>query len=471
MEDAKRRMGGNETKRVAKRMRSPVLVVNPCSLVDFETMGVEVFTVADVNVHHPRIPACVCRKNIQDDGALQRHQAKCKLYLAHARTLSTAYRPRKRRHCASYIPGLDIEPLPPSHDIPSGVYDALDSAQDPEARPVRSKRGVLPGRYVDFVAEATLPLNTDHELDGCSNMSDHDDPSQSIVGPRVTRTAPNLFGLVREYVGDLPLRDPEGNVTIEMLASRVRDSPQELTNMPTPPVVAPNPFAPFPNKAVFDINKWYWLQPNKSQADFDSLIQILSADGFDANDLSGINWNKIDRESGSSNSKSFDNSAGWSTRSAVIEVPSGKKNTPSAQFTVDRIFIKSLVEVIRAKFMSHTSIGFHYVPYKLIWAPNADREQEVSGELYNSPAFLAAHAKLQATPPSRGVCYQGTLLRSCFGLMQHILPTSVLHRSGHSISNMETSQSMIVLGRLSMHLITLPISNMYEAAFREPSNY
>ncbi|KAF9500759.1 hypothetical protein BDN71DRAFT_1501961 [Pleurotus eryngii] len=176
------------------------------------------------------MPACVCRKNIQDDGALQRHQAKCKLYLAHARTLSTAYRPRKRRRqsteaglSTTTVPatsqGLDIEPLPPSHDIPSGVYDALDSAQDPEARPVRSKRGVLPGRYVDFVAEATLPLDTDHELDGCSNMSDHDDPSQSIVGPCVTRTAPNLFGLVREYVGDLPLRDPEGNVTIEMLAS------------------------------------------------------------------------------------------------------------------------------------------------------------------------------------------------------------------------------------------------------------
>lgn len=375
------------------------------------------------------MPACVCRKIIQDDGALQRHQAKCKLYLAHARTLSTAYRPRKRRRqsteaglsttvsarsLASRImlnnlqtvlatsQGLDIEPLPSSHDIPSGVYDALDSAQDPEARPVRSKRGVLPGRYVDFVAEATLPLDTDHELDGCSNMSVHDDPSQSIAGPRVTRTAPNLFGLVREYVGDLPLRDPKGNVTIEMLASRVRDSPQEHTNMPTPPIVAPNPFAPFPNKAVFDINKWYWSQPNKSQADFDSLIQILSADGFDANDLSGINWNKIDRESGSSNSKSFDNSAGWSTCSAVIEVPSGKKNSPSAQFTVDRIFIKSLVEVIRAKFMSHTSIGFHYVPYKLIWAPNADREQEVSGELYNSPAFLAAHAKLQASPPEPG---------------------------------------------------------------------
>ncbi|KAF9491917.1 hypothetical protein BDN71DRAFT_1273770 [Pleurotus eryngii] len=205
-------------------------------------------------------------------------------------------------------------------------------------------------------------------------------------------------------MGDLPLRDPEDNITLEELASRINLNDAsgfggEPPNGSQPPIPAPNIYSPFPNKAAFDIGKWYWSQPNKSQADFEALIRIITMEGFAANDLAGINWAKINRETGDSSSTVFDNAAGWLTRSATIEIPSGKKNVPAAKFTVDRIFVKSLVEVIRAKFRSHSSIGFHYVPYKLIWASNPGSEQLVSGELYNSPAFLVAHAELQASPP------------------------------------------------------------------------
>ncbi|KAF4565595.1 hypothetical protein EYR36_002169 [Pleurotus pulmonarius] len=353
------------------------------------------------------MPVCICRKTTTDDGSFQRHQARCKVYLAHLNALSLSRRPRKRRRQAS---PRQPEQLAFADDttstLESRIVEDVDSttgiekppSPPPESTRVRSSRGVLPGRFTDFVAEATLPLDLGFEPSGSEA------PSLPQATPRVTRTAPNLFGLVREYTGDLPLRDPEDNVTLEELASRISlndasGSGGEPPSGSQPPIPPPNIYSPFPNKAAFDIGKWYWSQPNKSQADFEALIRIITTEGFAADDLAGINWTKINRETGDSSSTVFDNAAGWLTRTATIEIPSGKKNVPAAKFTVDRIFIKSLVEVIRAKFRSHSSIGFHYVPYKLIWASHPGSEQLVSGELYNSPAFLAAHAELQASPP------------------------------------------------------------------------
>ncbi|KAF7432593.1 hypothetical protein PC9H_004535 [Pleurotus ostreatus] len=373
------------------------------------------------------MPVCICRKTTVDDGSFQRHQARCKLYLAHLDALSLNRRPRKRRRQASSheqeleFPGAttstatneDIDTsmqqpqsFPTSLPLPFVDDNSPAAVQNPSPPPestrVRSTRGILPGRFTDFVAEATLPLDLD-EPSGYERSGSEEQPVPPLI-PHVTRTAPNVFGLIREYTGDLPLRDPEDNITIEELASRISANERSGSGVEPPeggqpPIPVPNIYSPFPNKAAFDIGKWYWSQPNKSQADFEALIRIITAENFTANDLAGINWAKINRETGDSSSAVFDNAAGWLTRAVTIEIPSGKKNVPAAEFTVNRIFVKSLVEVIRAKFQSHSSLNFHYIPYKLIWAPNPGCEQLVSGELYNSPAFLTAHAELQASPP------------------------------------------------------------------------
>lgn len=284
-----------------------------------------------------------------------------------------------------------------------------------QGRPIRSNRGVLPIRFADFLPEGLAPLSLVEPAE--ENPPPSAPPVQPIgsnsddINPwKITRTDPNIFGLIREFIGPLPLHDPDDSTTLQDLLAFHNESPAspplELdAELPAfdsdPKEQIDNPFAPYPNQSSFLLDRWFWNHAQKSRADFDKLVEVLSNPAFILDDIKNINWVSLRRDTGSSSSPNFDNRAAWKKSSVQINIP-----VTESPFIVGNVFHKSLVDVVRAQFESFRSKSYHYVPHRLLWSPKpADPSvppMEVFGELYNSRAFINAHLMLQASPPEPG---------------------------------------------------------------------
>jgi hypothetical protein len=167
-------------------------------------------------------------------------------------------------------------------------------------------------------------------------------------------------------------------------------------------------YGPFPNESSFLLGDWYWNRgAQKSQEDFKTLLDIVSADSFRPDQIRETNWNKINNQlaNGTSDNEEWidDEDAGWQASPVTISVPFDHHadNPGPRELTFAKLYHRSLVMVIREKISNPSQHAhFHHQPYELLWQPN-DQPQaiRVYGELYSSPAFIAAHAALQESPP------------------------------------------------------------------------
>ncbi|CAA7270454.1 unnamed protein product [Cyclocybe aegerita] len=268
---------------------------------------------------------------------------------------------------------------------------------DQNGHPIRTNRGVLPSRYVDYLLEGATPFLDELPLPSSPVLDNHGLPPTPDPWLWRVCTKPNTFGLLREYLGELPLRDPDDKIPLDDLLAFSGGSTSS-NELPTP---AGNPYAPYPNRNAFRIGEWYWTQPQKSQSDFCSLVHILTSEGFNSHNLVGVNWQKIDRITGSSSTEEFDTSDGWRTTTVNIQLLAAKRGTPSYTFPIPQVFHKSLSAIIKNTFESPRSLKYHYAPHHLIWQPNSSTPGEkVFRELYNSLAFIDAHLELQKSSPN-----------------------------------------------------------------------
>jgi hypothetical protein len=357
---------------------------------------------------------------------LQRHQQGCAGYRSRVETLlkhdPVAPAAKRRRRIGFPAIHTPMTSLPPSLRLPtpppqrqrqsSPEHDQLLPFSQPsppnltaDGRPIRSNRGVLPARFVDFVdipPEGPAPLDLNEIERNSADIANiapmpivAEDPNE-----KVTRTQPNSFGILREYIGVLPIRDPEEHTCVEDLVAPQTPSLLSIHNTATDNSV--NVYAPYPNKTAFLLDTWYWGKAAKSKADYLKLTEIVGADDFNPKDIQGINWTQIHSDTGNNTlSPYFNTSDGWREGSVDIEIPARRGDNQI--YAVKNIWYKSLVAVIRSRFQSFKSLKYHYVPHRLLWKPDElAPEQEISGELYNSPAFMRAHQHLQASSPEPG---------------------------------------------------------------------
>ncbi|KAF9558890.1 hypothetical protein CPC08DRAFT_763641 [Agrocybe pediades] len=417
---------------------------------------------------------CICGRIVLGDGPLARHQAGCDEYLAHLNVITQTFRPLTRKlkrrrveatssttsygtqtvagssqslnvswnpgitHDKSNIVAVSVQESDApvqvdestdhitSHDLPLAL-PLLEPPQTPpptftdQGRPIRQTRGQLPARFRDFLPEGPPLLETEMDV--------QEDHSEIVVPPAlptssptsllpITRTRPNSFGIIKEYIGEVPVRDPDAGIPFERLIQTntvymptpndaTLDSEDSLTSTTLlkldNQVQSQTPYyAPYPNESAYKLDKWYWKQPLKSNSDFRNLMDIITDPTFHLSDVADINWKALRHDLGNSSSINFDNRAAWKPPGSVtISVPS--PNGPPLPFTVDNIMYKSLVEVIRERFESPKSKTYHYIPHRLIWKPDhLSDEQLISGELYNSPSFINEHIKLHASPLEPG---------------------------------------------------------------------
>ena len=147
---------------------------------------------------------------------------------------------------------------------------------------------------------------------------------------------------------------------------------------------------------------------NKSQASFNSLLDIIGDPKFNQNDIQDVNWDHVNRELGTEDMVEWlDKDAGWTSMPVSISVPfQPHHSVPSpigacaCNYAVREFHRQKLVLVIKEKIaglnMTHQ---FHFEPYELLWhPPHLPEPVHVQGELYNLPAFINVHQDLQNSP-------------------------------------------------------------------------
>ena len=277
----------------------------------------------------------------------------------------------------------------------------------------------LPLRYRDVLPEATPSVGPSNvtlpDLPVPTPDPDCDSPAAPTVAPGIGSlrerirlffsTHRNQFALFRRYFQEgPPSHDPEENITLENLCDT--ESSAEVL----PPGVPSNAYAPYPNRNAFRLGDWYWNGgPQKSQASFKDLLNIVSDPNFSPTDVQHVQWDRIN-ETLADDDCWIDEDEGWETTTVSILVPfQPRRNAMSSPDAAPREYVvgdfhhRSVVGVIKEKLSnSRDNDHFHYDPFELNWQPGTSHPIRVHGELYTSDVFLEAHNALQNSPPEPG---------------------------------------------------------------------
>lgn len=188
--------------------------------------------------------------------------------------------------------------------------------------------------------------------------------------------------------------------------------PPELANL----TVASSalPYSPYPNKSSFALGDWYWNHgAQKTRKSFKELLDIVGATDFRLEDIRNTQWGTIDRVLGLNDFDDKneqweweDKDAGWKRTPITIDIPFHQRmRVPGSQrHLVGHLYHRSIISIIKEKLANVIDDkNLHYEPYELNWCPTpAGEDVRVYGELYTSPAFFAAHRKLQNSPSEPG---------------------------------------------------------------------
>jgi hypothetical protein len=223
------------------------------------------------------------------------------------------------------------------------------------------------------------PATTDGaQLERCS-------PRRILKSPR------NIFGLFRQYhARDFPSHDPEELVTLHEMWDASCAS-----------------FGPYPNQSSFLLGEWFWCEGvQKSKRSFKELVDIIRGPEFNPADIRETKWDLIDDQLGSDHNEVWmdEPDANWIRTPVTILVPfSDRMLHPGAkEFVISDFYHRSVVEILRERV--ENNYHFHFDPFELYWQPGhvPSPATRVYNELYNSPAFLEEHEKLQNSPKNPG---------------------------------------------------------------------
>jgi hypothetical protein len=199
------------------------------------------------------------------------------------------------------------------------------------------------------------------------------------------------------------------------------------TNHVTPSVQLQHgrsPFYPYPNETSFRLGEWFWQgSGQKSRASFRDLVGIVGNDDFCPEDVRHTKWDQIDTmlafndfDGEEQGGEWMAEDAGWKKQSICISVPfhQRSKNPGPKDYVAGDMYYRSIISVIREKLAGDVQ-QFHYEPFELFWRPvDAHNDVRVHGELYSSPAFLAAHRELQEAPRESGCNLQRVVVALMF---------------------------------------------------------
>ena len=273
----------------------------------------------------------------------------------------------------------------------------------------------LPLRYWDVVPEPLLQGPSQSSLssiDCADTLTSSPTPGSTAniaTVPSTFRpvrqffaTQRNNFGLFRTYDTTAPSHDPEEHNTLEDVSmTTIPDIPEHLNEL----------YSPYPNLNAFQLGDWYWNGgAQKSQADFQKLLNIVGDPNFKPDDVRAVSWKDVNHTLASDGAW-MDEDVRWEQTPVSISVPfqphcrtSSDSSSSPKEFKVDGFYHRNFVLVIREKLSNAMDDDlFHYEPYALKWQPGTcSTSVNIYGELYTSQVFIKAHRLLQDMPAKPG---------------------------------------------------------------------
>lgn len=254
----------------------------------------------------------------------------------------------------------------------------------------------------------------------------HERPTSSHI------TEPNRFDLFRVY-SKIPQHDPVAEATTDMCT----DSPTIAVPSRAEGLTGGSPlrvfgqkvrnqvaewFSPLSNASSALLMKWqYNGQEQKSAGELQRLVaDVIQSPDFNKSDFANYSVSsELDAlDEFNPATGMFSAEDGWRTGSVSIRLPKEKTkhNTESdaPEFTVDGIWYRPLLSVIKSAYEDPTQKHFHNVPFTLFRRNNdnsdaldpeaapedvdLDNAERVWTDVYNSDALIEAQAQLDAMP-------------------------------------------------------------------------
>ncbi|KAG6913076.1 hypothetical protein DXG01_009851, partial [Tephrocybe rancida] len=181
-----------------------------------------------------------------------------------------------------------------------------------------------------------------------------------------------------------PVHDPDCSSTLsDMIDHPPSVSEPPASEMPT----KQSPYHPYPNKNSFSLGNWYWNQIQKSQEDFQKLLNIIGNLGFTPCDVQSTPWNAINKVLGRNDFDEEDNrwewedeDAGWRRTRVTLDDPfhSRMQNPGTKPHVIGDLYHRSIVSVLKEKLANSVDDSYlHYEPYELSWSPTGSQDDGV----------------------------------------------------------------------------------------------
>ncbi|KAL7281107.1 hypothetical protein ACG7TL_004414 [Trametes sanguinea] len=245
-----------------------------------------------------------------------------------------------------------------------------------------------------------------------------------LLATDYVRTAANVFGL-RRFYKRRPHRPPEARTDMEACYAPTADATAATKSRRSLAQI----IFPFPNISSWRFSWHYSRGYKKTHADRDDMKSLITRDDFVPGDIEGVDFRSLDKQlaAGASYEEPWsDVREGWRTSPVTIGIPLGKKptqasrrdaaaaasrlrrhehapDTPAAQavpglhFTIPDFHHKSIcAEIVKTFSSDPAARDFVYDPYLVEHGPAGSAgDEQVHGELYNSPAFVQEDLRLQ----------------------------------------------------------------------------
>lgn len=271
----------------------------------------------------------------------------------------------------------------------------------------------LPGRYRDFVPRGEsldLPEVPPHS------------PSPTSLRPQF-QTEPDTFGLFCLYP-EKPTHIPDSNLLAVVEAPTLLRVTAQSTSLPNilPPsdITRENLFSAFSSPTAGLLMCWqYSKSSSKSKDELNRLWTYLKDPQFNPAeklDFSHDREYRLISKYLQDESNPFRAQHGWTRGSITIPlIKEGtqylSENDPALPtVTIDNIFHRPLVDVIKSVFTDNVFSTFHLTPFDQYWTTSDGRQIRIYSEAYTSLQMVSAHKEVNRLPRAADDDYERVII-------------------------------------------------------------
>ncbi|OJA15139.1 hypothetical protein AZE42_07563 [Rhizopogon vesiculosus] len=235
---------------------------------------------------------------------------------------------------------------------------------------------------------------------------------QPIVAPY--QTDPDAMGLFRIY-STCPTLIPSGDVGLDAIADAptivMQGSPdlersRVVPGLPNTDIQPEDIFSAFSSLTAGLLMSWQYSGTNaKSAAELSRLATYIDDPLFNKEDARGLSHTrekKLLDDFLKDRSNPFRTEHGWRQSSVEIRLPKEKVKWDSEEdapvLEIPGVYHRSITDIITSVFEDTVSSSFHMTPFRQLWKVSEERTVNVFSEAYSSPAFVEAHAEVNALP-------------------------------------------------------------------------